>query len=349
MFSSTYLYNTSSLLYVIVLFGYLLNIGIKSSTLKKIFTTILSIGFIIQSIGIALRWLESGLVEVHSFLASSNEIQSRLHYLVLLTQHPPWSDLYEIMIFMSWGIIFVSLICEMKWENASFINIFSLLFSLVALGLASLNKGITKPLVPALKSWWIMIHVISASIAYAAGIIAAISSLLFLISSKSISTRSLLIGSLSTFVLFLLLLMPDYYSSWDLALLFVIFIGCVLIMVIRLSSINHSSIMPSQTQLDHISYSNILISFSFTTVVLITGCLWAHYAWGRYWGWDPKETGALLIWLTYAFYLHTRLNYEWSLEKSSLISILGFFIIIAGFLGVNLGWFSYGLHSYGRS
>ena len=84
-------------------------------------------------------------------------------------------------------------------------------------------------------------------------------------------------------------------------------------------------------------------------VVLVTGALWAHYAWGRYWGWDPKETGALVIWLTYAVYLHARVTHGWVGVPSAIIGILGFFVIIGGFLGVNLGWFADGLHSYGSA
>jgi ABC-type transport system involved in cytochrome c biogenesis permease subunit len=108
-------------------------------------------------------------------------------------------------------------------------------------------------------------------------------------------------------------------------------------------------LVPSSEQLDHIAYSNILVAFGLVAVVLVTGALWAHYAWGRYCGWDPKETGALVIWITYALYLHTRLTYGWKGPRSAVIGIFGFFVILAGFLGVNLGWFADGLHSYGSS
>ena len=96
------------------------------------------------------------------------------------------------------------------------------------------------------------------------------------------------------------------------------------------------------------AYSNVLVAFALMAVVLTTGALWAHSAWGRYWGWDPKETGALVIWITYALYLHTRLSYGWTGPKSAAIAALSFFVIVAGFLGVNLGWFADGLHSYGK-
>ena len=106
-------------------------------------------------------------------------------------------------------------------------------------------------------------------------------------------------------------------------------------------------LLPAAPRLDRAAYYSILIAFALVAVVLVTGALWAHYAWGRYWGWDPKETGALIIWITYALYLHARVTYGWVGVPSALIGVLGFFIILAGFLGVNLGWFADGLHSYG--
>ena len=108
-------------------------------------------------------------------------------------------------------------------------------------------------------------------------------------------------------------------------------------------------LLPSDEKLDRVSYYTIMIAFALVAVVLVTGALWAHYAWGRYWAWDPKETGALVIWINYAIYLHMRMAYGWVGVPSAVVGILGFFIIIAGFLGVNLGWFAEGLHSYGSA
>jgi len=95
--------------------------------------------------------------------------------------------------------------------------------------------------------------------------------------------------------------------------------------------------------------TRILVAFALVAIVLVTGDLWAHYAWGRYWGWDPKETGALIIWIVYAIYLHGRVTHGWVGVPAAIIGVLAFFVIIAGFLGVNLGWFADGLHSYGSA
>ncbi len=138
-------------------------------------------------------------------------------------------------------------------------------------------------------------------------------------------------------------------NMWDLGFLCFILLGQIFIGLVILFPEKIRALLPSVNQLDRVAYSNIMVAFSLVAVVLVTGALWAHYAWGRYWGWDPKETGALVIWLNYALYLHTRVTYGWTGTRSAVIAILGFFIILAGFLGVNLGWFANGLHSYGSA
>jgi ABC-type transport system involved in cytochrome c biogenesis permease subunit len=311
--------------------------------------------------------------------------------------------------------------------------------------------------VPALKSWWIMVHVISASIAYAAGAIAAIASLLYLVKAhdrmpiqrlgagvmgvsaflalilgrgftlvaeqsykvkllREMGDQFISVGKVvddkivpyyvsSPGVGWLLLAMivscfvaavwqvrgayflscaltiavvalivvndltllnvmvPDNIvgelvppgpwrlglqsNSWDLALFGIILIGQLFVGSAMLWPRQVRDLLPDSAKLDSVAYGNIMVAFALVAVVLVTGALWAHYAWGRYWGWDPKETGALVIWITYALYLHTRVTYGWTGTRSAVIGIFGFFVILAGFLGVNLGWFADGLHSYG--
>lgn len=297
-----------------------------------------------------LRWFESGLVELSAYQSVTGIKPVNVLYWKIITQHPPWSNLYEIIIYMSWGMIFVFLICEIKWKPR-FVDIFILLLAVTALGISSLTDPMIKPLVPALRSWWIMLHVISASVAYAAGTVGAITSFLYILKDNNrVAINKVVAYVLLTIVMSVMLMFLNKgVSKWNLSLtvfLFIIFLFCV---SIYFYPAKIRSLIPSSEELDHIAYSNILIAFTLMAVVLVTGALWAHYAWGRYWGWDPKETGALVIWITYAMYLHTRLARNWVGTKSAIIGIMGFFIIIAGFLGVNLGWFANGLHSYGNS
>lgn len=102
--------------------------------------------------------------------------------------------------------------------------------------------------------------------------------------------------------------------------------------------------LPSENVLDRWGYEAILIGVPFMTINLISGAIWAYYAWGRYWGWDPKETWALITWFVYLIYLHMRILAGWKGRKTALISIAGFFVVVFTYLGVNL--VISGLHSY---
>lgn len=106
-----------------------------------------------------------------------------------------------------------------------------------------------------------------------------------------------------------------------------------------------AALLPEAQRLDRISYQVTLFAFPFMTLILITGAIWAHEAWGRYWGWDPKETTALVTWLIYAGYLHGRITPGWSGKRAAVLSVIGFFSVLFTYLGTNL--VLSGLHSYG--
>jgi ABC-type transport system involved in cytochrome c biogenesis permease subunit len=105
--------------------------------------------------------------------------------------------------------------------------------------------------------------------------------------------------------------------------------------------------LPDAKKLDDIIYRVITVGFPFLSVGVVMGAVWAHYSWGRYWGWDPKETWALITWLVYAVYLHTRITLGWTGKPGAFIAVAGFAVVIFCYLGVNLGLTGEGLHSYG--
>lgn len=466
---STFLYNLSTLGYVFSLFIFAFQALGSRKALLRMGVLLLASSFIVQTSGMVLRWIEAGRLEVLAAERAVGQVLSGWSYFVIFTQHPPWSNLYEIMIYMSWGIIMVTMAAELKWQ-LSWLRQMGIMLALMALGMASLTDASIKPLVPALKSWWIMIHVISASIAYAAGAIAAFISLFALMKDDvrvkkcafmgcafiavGILLFSLaggprlvleqtyfvkLLGSVSDNVVSVIdmskdggvpFLVPMPFMGWIFIITIFIHLvlGAALIQtralakdhIVRLFALigfvfsticlagvtyhdlMHTSIdvgvglshhlsppgpwfissrshpwslgllvftlvmeawlllyilrpkfiadrLPSVAVLENAAYKAISLSFFLVTLVLITGALWAHYAWGRYWAWDPKETGALAIWLTYAIYLHARRTSKLSHVVCSVIGVVGFFVIIIGFLGVNLGLFANGLHTYGNS
>ena len=97
--------------------------------------------------------------------------------------------------------------------------------------------------------------------------------------------------------------------------------------------------------LDNLSYRIIGFGFPLLTIGILSGAVWANQTWGSYWSWDPKETWALITWLVFAIYLHTRISHGWTGKQSALIASFGFIIIWICYLGVNL--LGKGLHSYG--
>jgi cytochrome c-type biogenesis protein CcsB len=102
--------------------------------------------------------------------------------------------------------------------------------------------------------------------------------------------------------------------------------------------------LPSLQMLDEINYRLITLGFPLLTLAIITGVVWANSAWGTYWRWDPKEVWSLITWIIYALVLHLRLTIGWRGKKAAIISIIGFFIVIFTFFGVNL--LLKGLHTF---
>ncbi len=102
--------------------------------------------------------------------------------------------------------------------------------------------------------------------------------------------------------------------------------------------------LPSAELLEEIAHRSVLIGFPILTLGIALGAYWGNSAWGRYWGWDPKETAALATWLIYAGYMHMRGLRGWRGQRSALLLVVGFAAVLFNFFGVNL-WVS-GLHSY---
>jgi cytochrome c-type biogenesis protein CcsB len=104
--------------------------------------------------------------------------------------------------------------------------------------------------------------------------------------------------------------------------------------------------LPSLKVLDDLNYQSLKFGFPLLTLGIITGAAWAEYAWGRYWGWDPKETWSLITWFLYAAMLHQRLTVGWRGRKAAIMAIFGFLAVLFTFLGVNL--ILPGLHTYSK-
>ena len=229
---------------------------------------------------------------------------------------------------MTWGCTLTTLFVERAWSSP-FVCAVATPISLLSIGFASFvlpdNLQLSAPLVPALRSSWLIMHVSVIMCSYAALLIGSILSFgVFLVdSNKQLNIRNSSFGS------------GEFRQSTDLYLDY--------------KNNKSNSIQPigftNAEQLDSLSYRSITAGFLLLTVGLISGAVWANEAWGSWWSWDPKETWALISWLVYAAYLDTRITRGWQGKKPAMLAIAGFFVVIVCYIGVNL--LGIGLHSYG--
>jgi cytochrome c-type biogenesis protein CcsB len=105
--------------------------------------------------------------------------------------------------------------------------------------------------------------------------------------------------------------------------------------------------MPPEETLEELNYRSVMVGFPMLSAGILTGAVWAHYAWGSYWSWDPKETWSLITWIFYALFLHARFARGWKGRRIALLSVIGFASVIFTYFGVN--FILSGLHSYGAA
>ena len=242
-------------------------------------TVFLAGSLALQSVGLTLRGLTAGALPV--------------------TNTP------ETLVFYGWvfalGYLVVERLDRADRESLRPVGAFAGLLACGALALASspLTGGLLapQPLVPALRSHWLALHVSLTLVGEGFFAVAFVSSVLYLARGRSAKRRG-----------------GDATGSLD--------------------------------RLDRIAYRAIALGFPFFTLGgLFFGAVWAKHAWGRYWGWDPKETFSLVTWLAYVLYLHLRVRRGWRARRAAWVAVIGFLLALFTFAGVN--YLVRGLHSYG--
>jgi cytochrome c-type biogenesis protein CcsB len=275
----------SSLLLSIVTFGYGLAASLyiaalvfKVAAAGKAATWTAWIVWLINTAGLILRWIESYQIGIG---------------------HAPLSNLYESLVFFAWTIALLYLVVERKYGNR-YIGAFVVPLAFLAMAYASFSPNISEriqPLIPALKSNWLIAHVMTCFVGYAAFAIAFGLSLFYLLKHRPADQNGSILDRL-----------------------------------------------PSAEVLDELTYQMVMFGFLFLSIGIITGAVWANSAWGRYWGWDPKETWSLITWFVYATLLHAKLMRGWRGKRIAYLSIVGFAAVLFTYFGVN---YLPGLHSYG--
>nr|YP_009865153.1 cytochrome c heme attachment protein [Alchemilla argyrophylla]YP_009865240.1 cytochrome c heme attachment protein [Alchemilla pedata]QKE47224.1 cytochrome c heme attachment protein [Alchemilla argyrophylla]QKE47311.1 cytochrome c heme attachment protein [Alchemilla pedata] len=250
--------------------------------------------------------------------------------------HLPLSDLYESLIFLSWGFSIIHMIPYFKKQQThlSAITAPSVIFTQGFTTSGFLNEMHQSTiLVPALQSHWLMMHVSMMVLGYAALLCGSLLSLALIIitfrkfirifsKSNNLLTESFSFGEI------------EYVNE-------------------RNNVLQNTSLISSQNyyryqliqQLDRWSYRIISLGFILLTIGILSGAVWANEAWGSYWNWDPKETWAFITWTIFAIYLHIRTNKNYETLNSAIVASMGFLIIWICYFGVNL--LGIGLHSYG--
>ena len=238
--------------------------------------------------------------------------------------HFPISNLYESLCFLAWACTLTQLLVERSWPSP----LVSAATTPMALGCVAFASfalpdrlQAAAPLVPALRSSWLVMHVSVIMLSYAALLVGSLLSLavLFTQRDEALQLRSSSIGS-------------GGFRQAKLA---------PAAGNLQLSSVT----IGISEQLDSLSYRTITVGFLLLSVGLVSGAVWANEAWGSWWSWDPKETWALICWLVYAAYLHTRLSRGWQGRRPALVAVAGLVVIVVCYIGVNL--LGIGLHSYG--
>jgi ABC-type transport system involved in cytochrome c biogenesis permease subunit len=130
----------------------------------------------------------------------------------------------------------------------------------------------------------------------------------------------------------------------ELAALITTFAATLFVIIFSFRTERLRAVLPPKEKLDSLMYKTASVAFAGLAMLLITGAVWANESWGRYWGWDSKETGALVAWLTYAAFLHTRISRGWTGRSSAYFALVGFLLVIFTYLGVS--YLLPGLHSY---
>jgi len=272
--SGAMFFDISAVMYLAAFLVLIVGSVIRRTWIERIGTGLTATAFLAQSAGLVLRGMTLGAFPV------TNTYESLVFY--------AWVFAFGYFVLLASGVL--------AGRLRSSIGTGVVLGAAVCMALAGspLRAPDVEPLVPALRSYWLALHV----------------SLVFV--GEGFFTAAFVAG-----VLYLL---------------------------------NSRRRRPSDSEhlerLDTLAYRAIAIGFPFFTLGgLFFGAVWAKHAWGRYWGWDPKETFMLVTWLVYVLYLHVRVQRHWRGRRTAWIAVLGFLMALFTFAGVN--FLIRGLHSYG--
>jgi len=308
--------------------------GGQSGTLETLGSRLAWVAVGMALIGTLVRWYESYLIGAD-------------------VGHIPVSNLYEVFVLFCWLTTAFYLYFEQQYRTRA-LGAFVMLVVSAAVGFLlwyTLEREAheIQPLVPALKSWWMKLHVPANFIGYGTFALAAMVAFAYLIKQQAGETRWFklaplwLLGVVLCFEPVVFRRTMESGSSY-----WAVYFGISALIVggILWGRQRIAARLPALEVLDDVMYKSIAVGFAFFTIATVLGALWAAEAWGGYWSWDPKETWALIVWLNYAAWLHMRLMKGLRGTVSAWWALAGLAVTTFAFLGVNM--FLSGLHSYGE-
>jgi cytochrome c-type biogenesis protein CcsB len=228
----------------------------------------------------------------------------------------PWGNMYEFSSMVALVAVTVFLVLLTR-QQVRFLGAFVMAPVVLYLGLAGTvlyaNAG---PLVPALNSYWIKIHVVAAITASGAFMVSGVVTTLYLLKDRWERRTAVGVG-------------PGTAAAVEFE---------------RARGGGLMGWLPAAEVLDRLAYRVVAFAFPVWTFAIMAGAIWAEQAWSRYWGWDPKETWSFITWLAYAAYLHARATAGWRGRRASVLALIGFACLMVDYYVVNT--VITGLHSY---
>ena len=306
-----------------------------SATFESLGSKIAWVGVGMALIGTLVRWYESYLIGAD-------------------VGHIPVSNLYEVFVLFCWMTTAFYLYFEAEYKTRA-LGAFVMLVVSAAVGFLLWYTVVREaheiqPLVPALKSWWMKLHVPANFIGYGMFALAAMVALSYHIKQQVLETRWYkltplwMLGVVLCFVPIVFRKAPLEAAGSNFWVGYLLVAGLITGGIL-LGRKHIAARLPSLEVLDDVMYKAIAVGFAFFTIATVLGALWAAEAWGGYWSWDPKETWALIVWLNYAAWLHMRLMKGLRGTVAAWWALAGLAVTTFAFLGVNM--FLSGLHSYG--
>jgi cytochrome c-type biogenesis protein CcsB len=279
-----------------------------------------------------LLWILARVVAIAGATANLISILAR----GMAADRVPWGNMFEYSTVLAFLVVVGTLVLVEGVAKLKTLTGFSLMFSVLTLAVAAMFFPVEpSPLQPALNSYWIKIHVVAAITGSSLFAIGGIATILFLIKDRS-ERRALAVlrdrapapimgGAVEVNAPHDLLPDPEGPGATG-------------------SEPRRGGVLPSAAALDRVAYRVIAFAFPIWTFAVIAGAIWAQEAWGRYWGWDPKETWSFVTWTIFAGYLHARSTAGWKGRRAAIIAVVGFISLLITYYAVNL-WIV-GLHSY---